>query len=133
MTSASLRWSILPIAVVAAVGVVALLRAPGSGPFDRALDVLRDDASVATATDAGAAFTRVSVILQDGGEKCLDDAKSSCDQLFATAAYSRVAAVSLLSCTRRGLIQARAQLTDHLEKLDRGRTAVLPPVPQCAP
>ena len=95
--------------------------------------VVRDDARFATATDAGAAFTRVSSLLQSAGEECLDEGRPpSCDHLFVAAGYSRVSAVSLLTCTRRGIAQARAALLEHLEAIERRPAAPLPATPRCS-
>lgn len=126
--------SVALVALVVAVAALAWTnRSAEIGPAGRALEIARDDAQFATATEAGAAYTRISVILQEGAERCMADDGARCDDLFATAAYTRVSAVSLLSCTKRRVVLARQDLTSYLEDLEAGTPTPLPNVPSCAP
>ena len=139
MTERQPRSAPRPLVLAGIAAVVALAVALGLGwgreesHLTRAQHILSDDDEFATATNAGVAFTRVSTILQEGGEACSRSAgETTCDHYFVTSAYARVSAVSLLSCTRRGVIQARAVLRSYLAALAEDPRAPLPAVPTCA-
>ena len=122
---------VVSTAVIATIVVV--VRRPDDA-IDRAVRLLEDDRSFTTVEDAGVTFTRVSIVLQEGGERCLDgDARpGECDHLFAAAAYARVSSVSLLGCTRRGMAQGRTTLRAFLAALDRDPASPLPDTPLCS-
>ena len=103
--------------------------------------ILDDDGSFATPIDAGVALTRISVALQDAGEGCSGRGNppasavrsaDGCSHLFSAAAYSRVAAVQVLPCTRRGVAAARSALRSYLERLEADPATSPPPLPECA-
>lgn len=129
------RRALLAVAALttaAVTGVAGLDRFGREDHLTKARAVMRDDAEFATATDAGAAFIQVSSLLQAAGEQCLREGRGpSCDHLFVTAAYSRVSAVSVLSCTRRGIAEARRALREHLEAIAERPAESLPPTPRC--
>lgn len=121
----------IAIAVIAAV--VLTVGGRPDGAIERAAELLESDSDFATSEDAGATFTRVSIVLQEGGEACLDRGARAqgCDHLFAAAAYARVSAVSLLGCTRRGVAAGRTTLRTFLDALARDPEAPLPDTPAC--
>ena len=119
------------VAALAVGAVVALGVFRREDHLARAQAVARDDEQFVTATEAGAAFTRISSLVQAAGELCLDEGPGSCDHLFVAAAYSRVSAVSLLGCTRRGIAEARVALLEHLEAIDERPDTPLPATPHC--
>lgn len=121
------------VAVLAISALVVIVDRQSDSAIERAARLLEDDGSFATVEDAGATFTQVSVVLQDGGEACLDgDVQAGeCDHLFVAAAYARVSAVSLLACTRRGMLEGRTRLRTFLAALDRDPRSPLPDTPSC--
>ena len=125
-------WILVLVVAVAGAGALALAWRGDDDPVADALAVVREDASFATATEAGAAYTRISVVLQKGAESCAESDGRHCDHLFSASAHARVSAVSLLSCTRRDVLEARAAMTGFLERLQDDAGAALPPVPRCA-
>lgn len=134
-----IRWVMVGL-VVAGFAAAAMTRSEPDG-LARARSLLEEDRSFATATDAGVAFTRISIALQDAGESCGErdgrggNAATSpprCPHLFAAAAYSRVAAVQVLPCTRRGVAEARSALRSYLRRLQADVGTVAPPLPECS-
>ena len=134
------RWAAVTVLVLVAGATALALRSEPTG-LALARRILDDDRSFATPVDAGVALTRISVALQEAGEGCGDDrterapARSNadgCSHLFSAAAYSRVAAVQVLPCTRRGVAAARAALRPYLEGLESDPATPAPPLPECA-
>lgn len=134
--SGGTRWRLAAAAlVIVALATMAwnLWGRPSDDGLTQAVAVLEDDRAFATATDAGVSLVQVSSLLQDAAEACQskDAASARCDALFTGAAYSRVSGVSVLTCTRRGIAEARTEMSRYLETLQRDATAELPSVPRC--
>jgi hypothetical protein len=123
------------VAVLVVVGVAAvIIHAPddaAKGPLDEARHLVADDGNFATATDTGLTFTRISTVLQSAGEQCRKDGGpgATCDARFAGAAYARVSAASVLTCTRPGVFEARAAMRTFLDELATTKAADTPPDP----
>jgi hypothetical protein len=124
-------WVLVPVLLLL-VGVVVVATARPDDPIQEALDVLADDSAFASATEAGAAFTRVSVVLQEAAEDACPAPDDGCDHLFSASAHSRVSGVAVLTCTRRGVLEARAALRAYLTELADDPAATMPRLPACA-
>lgn len=116
------------IVVLGLAGAGALVVVDGPSPIESARQELADDSSFTRSTDAGAAFTRASVHLQEAGERCGDE--SRCDRMYTAAAFLRVASLQVLRCGRPGMFDMRAALRDFVDRLAAGGDPV-PPTTSC--
>ena len=124
------------VLIIAIGGVAAALAFRGPSPFDKALEMLESEDGFATATDAGTTLVRVSSLLQDAGEDCAGDSGDDdpeCVELFVAAGYARVNAVSVLTCTKPGIFEARQSMRTYLLDLDEEGEAKQPPMVNCVP
>ena len=127
------RVLVLIAACVVMIAAIVIARTGRDDPIARALDIARDDRAFATATEGGAALTRISVVLQDAGEGCAEAPGRACDHFFAASAHARVSAVSVLSCTRRGVLEAQASIEAFLVAISENPAAPMPAIPSCPP
>lgn len=93
-----------------------------------ALEILRNEDTFTRASAAGAALNRVSIHLQDAGERCEGE---GCDKYFTAAAMARVSAVSALRCTRPDLFELRVEFERYVDSLDADVLVGPPALPSC--
>lgn len=115
-------------AVLVVVGLVAAWQASrAEAPLRSAQRRLADDAGFGRASDAGLTLTRVSADLQAAAEGC----GAECDELFTAAAFTRVAAVTVLRCRLREIHLFREELQTFLQAVEDGRSENPPEGPSC--
>lgn len=126
---------------VLSVGVVVLLAAAAvagmtvdrESPLERAVAVAGDAHKFRSADEAAASLLEISRHLRNAGEACDKETAgaAACQRLFASSAYSQVAAASVRRCTPAAIFGVRDALAKHLERIGRGQSSGLPAVPRC--
>lgn len=130
------RWPPKIGAVAAAVSVVVVVvlvtmvvTSRSTPPLQAALDELADDANFGRASDAGAAFTRISEHLAEARTGC--GSRPGCDDLLTAAAFTRVGAVTVLRCRLREIFEFRVAVRVFVQEHAAGSSPAPPPNPNC--
>jgi ABC-type nickel/cobalt efflux system permease component RcnA len=133
---------IVGVVLLAVLGAVVIVRARSSvDGVASARRVLQKDGRFVNGPAAGNAFADVSHLLLNDAKSCAHRHATSdrrCSARFSAAAYTSVAAFSLLGCTAPGVYEARRSVLSELDGIvlvDRAGGRMAPPripdVPKC--
>jgi hypothetical protein len=130
------------VALVVAVGAVLVVRARAADDgVTAARHVLQKNGRFVNGPSAGLAFADVSHLLLNDAKSCAHKHRSTdrrCTSRFSAAAYTSVAAFTLIGCTQPGVYEARRSVMSELDGIavvDKAAGRVpappIPDVPKC--
>ena len=116
-------------AVIGAGAAVALSRR-AADPLAAASHRVEADGGWDTAAHAGEALASIGEVLLRAGTSC--GRGPHCDDLLSASAWTQVAAVRILRCTRPDVFQTRTDARAIVTALRaRAPRPTLPPIPRC--
>jgi hypothetical protein len=133
---------VVGVLLLAVLGTVVIARVrSGADGVTSARRVLQKDGRFVNGPAAGNAFADVSHLLLNDAKSCSHHHATSdrrCSARFSAAAYTSVAAFSLVGCTAPGMYEARRSVLTELDAIvlvDRAGGRMAPPripdVPKC--